>query len=212
MRSRHLLLIFIPAFIVGAFGFLVQIIRYQPLIPKDIRQKTYDLNIPIYDDDPVLGNKRAPITIIAFEDLGCVPCRESMKVLNALIAEYPKKIKVIWKGLPITQFPTPSARAHAYAFCAHKEKKFSFFEQTFIENDASGEEESLREISQAIGLDEKNMTDCLASDVWSRYQEKTEALATSLNIQAVPALFIQNKQINPPHSVAAWAEFLNLSL
>lgn len=214
MKSRHLLFIFLPALLVGGLGLLVQVIRYEPLYPKertDAEIPVEALTVPIYDDDPILGDIRAPITLIAFEDLICATCREHMELLETLQAAYPKKFKIIWKGLPVTRFPESSELAHHYAFCAKEQKQFLAFLSRVIEEQNRLSEAALQSIAEQSGLNEEELAECLRSERPEEYQKKIEALAASLNIQAVPAIFMNNTQIQPPRDREEWITLLNLS-
>jgi len=65
---KKILLIFIPAILVVSFGFFIEIIKYQPLFPKVKPQDNtpQQFIIPLYPQDPIIGNAKSPITIIAF--------------------------------------------------------------------------------------------------------------------------------------------------
>ena len=213
MKSKQLIFIFLPALFLSAFGLLVQVIRYEPLYPKEAKKTDpkEELTIPIYDDDPILGEKSAPITLIVFEDLLCESCQEQMKLIETLLQRYPKKVKIIWKGLPVTRFPESSELAHQYAYCANEQKKFPEFSRTLIAEGTLSQQPALQSLAHTIDLNAKELGSCLSSGRPINYQEKIEALASWLNIQAVPAVFLNNTQIEPPSDLQGWITMLNLS-
>lgn len=210
MASKHLLFLFIPAILIGAFGLFIQIIRYEPLYPKETAGKSASADIPIFDDDPIIGSRRAGITLIAFEDFGCASCREQHRLFTELLARYPNKVKIVWKGLPVTRFPIPSDTAHQYAFCAREAGKFDAFAAAVFEETDSLDDAPLRRIARDAGMDEKKLDSCLASPRPAAYLERSKALAEALQIQSVPAVFLAGMQIDPPNRLEGWAALLNL--
>ena len=56
----------------------------------------------------------------------------------------------------------------------------------------------------------KKLETCIQNGTADEYLATTEALARSLNIQSVPAIFIENDQIVPPNTLEGWEEILHL--
>ena len=120
------------------------------------------------------------------------------------------KVKIIWKGLPVSQFPYPSKLVHTYAYCANKQGKFEGFKNYAFTNFANLSEASLEHIAEEIELDNKKLTECLEASETELYIENTKQIAQILNIQAVPTFFINNRQINQPSTQDGWKTLLNL--
>lgn len=214
ISNKKLLSIFIPAILIVSIGLFIQIIKYQPLFPKikEIDPATQNqFVIPLYPEDPIMGNTKAPITIIAFEDFSCAACSQQNSTLENLIERHPNKFKVIWKGLPVTEFPFPSLEAQKYAYCANEQKKFYEFKENAFANSLNLSENILQTITSEIELDEKKLSKCLNAPEVSNYINNTKQIAQILNIQAVPAFFIDNKQIKNPSSDYQWEDLLGLT-
>lgn len=212
MKIKYLALIFIPAILIAALALFIRLIQYEPQFPDETETQTAktDLQIPIYPDDPVIGNKKASITLIAFEDFGCDGCKAQSTLFDSLMKKYPDKVKVIWKGLAATKFPFPTDLAHEHGFCANKQGKFKEFSQLAFTNSDNLSQTILNAIAKEINLEEKKLTDCLASGEAKAYMAKNEQLGLALNIQSVPTFFLNNKQINPPQILEGWEAVLGL--
>ncbi len=215
IHNRYIIVL-VPAVIIAALALFIRFIQFEPIIPKELterakqKQDSTGLQIPIYPEDPIIGNHKAPLTLIAFEDFGCSHCQELSIILNQLLEKYPNKIKIIWKGLAVTQFPVPTDLAHEYAYCADREGKFSEFASFAFVNGDNLTEDTLKEINKSIGLKEKSAQECLESGLAKTHNQKNTMLATFLNIQSVPTMFFNNKQINPPNDLAGWQAVLGL--
>ncbi len=211
MRTRTFLAIFIPAILLGGLGLFIQIVRYQPLNPPaNASTASTQTPIPIFPDDPILGKATAPTHLIVFADFGCPGCKQEMDVLGTLLARYPSSVQIIWKGLPVTRIPYPTDRAHLYAFCLNQQGKFSAFKNAAFANGDNLDEPTLQTIVSTIGADQKKIDACLASGAADAYQTQMTALATALNIQSVPTVFLNNAQIEPPTTLAGWEVLLKL--
>lgn len=213
LSTKKLLYIFIPALFVVGLGFFVQIIRYQPLFPKIKTQETQktEFVIPLYPEDPIIGEVKSPTTIVAFEDFSCPSCIQQSNMLKNLQERYPNKFKVIWKGLPVSEFPYPSLEAQKYSYCANEQKMFKEFQSAAFSNSNNLSETILQSIIKDIEIDEKKFSKCLNSTDVTNYIDNTKQIAKILNIQAVPAFFIENKQIQTPSSEYQWEDLLGLN-
>jgi len=214
IHTHKTLLVLIPAIVIAALALFIRFIQFEPIIPDELkagskRQNT-GVQIPIYPEDPIIGNHKAPTTLIAFEDFGCSHCQSLSTTFNKLMEKYPNKIKIIWKGLAVKQFPTPTNLAHEYAYCADRQGKFVEFASFAFANGDNLTEETLKQISKSIELKEKSLQECIGSGLAKSHNEKNEMLATFLNIQSVPTIFLNNKQINPPSDTEAWQAVLGL--
>ncbi|MBI5728389.1 MAG: thioredoxin domain-containing protein [Candidatus Magasanikbacteria bacterium] len=215
IRTRHLLLIFLPAILIAGIALAVRVTQFQSLYPKDTPEEDSDTSqngvpIPILPSDPIIGERGAPITIITFEDFGCPACRDQINLLDTLRGRYPKKIKIIWKGLAVTRIPYPSRLAHEYAFCANRQGKFAPFAAKAFDSIANLSPGSLESIATAIPLNEAALAPCLAGDDVKNAMKQTEQIAELFHIQSVPTIFVNNKQVEPPRGVEGWVTLLGL--
>jgi protein-disulfide isomerase len=73
---------------------------------------------------PVRGPAGAPITIITFSNLACVPCAELAASLQKLQAAYPGLVRVVWKNLPSPYRSAIGETAAEYAVAAEAQGRF----------------------------------------------------------------------------------------
>jgi len=213
IKTRHLIIIFIPALILiiwMLYGFLSK--NYQDSVRLEQiyhQNNTLDL-IPILPGDPLIGNPKASTNIIVFEDFGCDGCAAQIAMFDELLAKYPDKFNLIWKGLPVNHFPTSSEEAHSYAYCANKQGKFSEFKDMAFANNKNLTDENLKIISEKILLNQNELQTCLASEFPKEKIKQVQDLAYALNISAVPTIFIDNKQTLIQNTLEAWEAYFEL--
>ena len=213
MQMKQLVFVFLPAIGVAAFAFFIAIIQYEPLYPKTpaaTEKEAVETLIPILPDDPVMGDKKAPLTLIAFADFGCEACREHMTIIRGLLSEYPKQFKVIWKGLPVTLIPYSSEWALRYAICANRQEKFAAFESLAFERSIDLSPASGERLAAEITLDREKLSECLEDPALENYLETTKDIARLYHIQSVPTYFVANAQVPTPTTVTEWKQLLSL--
>jgi protein-disulfide isomerase len=216
MKNKHLYLAFIPAILLVSIAFLVRIYQYEPLnhiidLSGSDKTNLEDSSfIPVFLDDPILGDKKAPITIIAFEDFSCNACKTQSMLLTELLNTYPKKIKVIWKGLPSTGFQNSTELAHEYAYCASKQNKFDEFNQYAFTNSKNLDEKTLDIIIEQIEANSKKIKNCLKTEEPKSYLTRSKQVALAVNVQSLPTLFVNDEQIQSPHTIEEWISILKL--
>lgn len=213
LTHKKIYAVFFPAILLGGLALFIQIIRYQPLNPtiKPTEQNAAgEFIIHPLPTDPIIGNKKSPITVIAFEDFSCEACRSQHDLFLQLQEKHPNKVKMVWKGLPVNDFPYSSDTALRYGVCAHEQKQFDQFAAYAFSNTDNLSEGTLTKISEEIKLDTKELTTCLASDRPDRIIELNKNIANTLNLQSVPTLFIDNVQIETPRLLSDWERILEL--
>ena len=211
MSLRQLLVIFIPALLIVGIGLFIQILRYQPLFPKDGEQtEQVAFAIPILPDDIIYGNPNASHTVVAFEDFSCPACAEQNTALEKVLEQKPNALRIVWKGLPVSTFPHPSETAQRYGFCAHQQGKFREFKAAAFVNKDNLSVATLNTLTATLGLKEKSLTDCVNSPAAQLHVERVKQLAATVGIQNVPTFFVNNRQVQPAPTPEAWITLLQL--
>lgn len=143
------------------------------------------------DDDAVLGDKDAPVTIVEFSDYQCPYCKRfSLDTLPSIKENYidTGKVKLVFRDYPLGfhQGAMPAAIATECAREQGDDGTFYEFHDMIWESDTvfTGTVDDIREnlISMAgeMGLNEGDFRECLESEKY-----KDEALADMADGQAV---------------------------
>ena len=213
LTHKKIYAVFFPAILLGGLALFIQIIRYQPLNPKietNEQNASEEFKIPILPTDPIIGNKKSPITVVAFEDFSCAACKAQHDLFLEVQKKHPDKVKMVWKGIPVNDFPYPSIDALRYGVCAHEQEQFDQFAAYAFSNSDNLSEATLNKIGEEIKLDAEELTACLATDRPNRVVELNKNIANTVNLQSVPTFFIDNTQIETPGSLSDWERVLGL--
>ncbi|OGG06197.1 hypothetical protein A2872_04200 [Candidatus Gottesmanbacteria bacterium RIFCSPHIGHO2_01_FULL_42_12] len=162
------------------------------------------------DDDPVLGDKNAPITIIEFSDYECPFCKRHFdQTFPQLVKEYVDKgkVKIVYRDFPLS-FHDPMATKEAVAANCAKEqggdkKYFEFHDEIFkrtISNGNGLNDDKIQTIAKDLGLDTSKFTSCLSNKAMEDEVKKDIADGTAAGASGTPTFLIgkttSNGEIN----------------
>ena len=144
-----------------------------------------------YDGSPTLGDAKAPILLLAFEDLKSGDGAQYVKAIEpALQDKYIKdgKLRVVVK-----LFPTAAPKAAAAAICAGGQGKFWEFRDTLYSHQTEwqeGDESALTGYAKSVGLDETKFKACLADPQTQTQVDAALAFGQQIGVPQVPAFLI----------------------
>ena len=152
------------------------------------------------DDDPVLGDKNTPVTIIEFSDYECPFCKRHFdETLPQLIKNYVDtgKVKIVYRDFPLS-FHDPMATKEAVAAnCAREQggdkKYFEFHDEIFkrtISNGNGLNDKKIQTIAKELGLNTGKFTTCLADPAQTDEVKKDIADGTAAGASGTPTFVI----------------------
>jgi protein-disulfide isomerase len=101
---------------------------------------------------PVKGPKNALVTIVEFSDFQCPFCSRVEPTLDRVMKEYPGKVRVVWRNLPLP-FHTNAKPAAIAAMAAHRQGKFWEMHALLFKNQSALDADDLEGYAKELGLD-----------------------------------------------------------
>lgn len=188
-----------PWFYVSVVAVIAILILAYILIKPDqtgnvIREENPIVGISI-DNDAVLGDDDAPITIIEFSDYECPFCtRFYLNTLPQIKSEYidTGKVKLIYRDYPLG-FHANAQKAAEAAECAGEQEKYYEMHDKLFDEGVDGGVSSFKQYAKEIGLNAEEFNECLdsgemASEVQKDFQDGQRA-----GVQGTPTFFINGK-------------------
>lgn len=167
-----------------------EIIKKAPKIaPKD----TVRLFVET-DNAPILGNPNAPITIVEFTDFECPFCSRANATLHQLQAEYPDKIRIVFKNNPLSFHKNANA-AHRAALAAQAQGKFREMHDLLFANQKSLSAADLEKYAAQIGLDLNRFRQDMESDAIKKHIEKDLNDGQNFDVRGTPHFFINGTRL-----------------
>ena len=200
----------VAAFLVGSLYTKVQMLEkggvaaqgsinnQQPAVVAQPQQPTK--GVASIDDDPVLGDKNAPVTVIEFSDYECPFCKRHFdQTHQELVKKYIEtgKVKLVFKDFPLS-FHDPMATKEAVAAnCAREQggdkKYFEFHDEIFkrtISNGNGQNDEKIQTIAKDLGLNTGKFTTCLSNQAQTDEVKKDIADGTAAGASGTPTFLI----------------------
>ena len=153
------------------------------------------------DDDPVLGDKNAPLTMIEFSDYECPFCkRHFTDVYPQLKKDYidTGKLKLVFRDFIAVPTHNPLATSQAMGASCAKEQGgdsmyFKYHDEIFKRTISNGNGMAVSQlgvIAKDLGLNVATFQSCLDSNKYKAEVEKDIADASKAGVNGTPSFFV----------------------
>jgi len=190
-------------------------VRELPSIPTGIASVSAEDYV---DDDPFIGNKNAPITMIEFSDFQCPFCKRFREqTFDQLKAQYidTGKVKFVYRDFPLHSIHPMAGKAAEAGECADDQGKFWEYHDKIFEGQsvwASSGVSVFKQYAQELGLDSKKFNDCLDSGKYKNEVEKDLSDATKTGGQGTPYFLIGNQPVSGAQPFSAFQQAIESQL
>ena len=158
---------------------------------------TFSVTDNLTDDDAVMGNPNAPVTIVEFGDLQCPACKMAHPGLRQAISEFPGKINFVFRHYPLPQHKNSVAGAKAVEAANIQGKVWEMFDKLYDAQEEWAESNNPIDIYKKYAAELKMDGEKLASDMNNpSIQEKVNndiADGNALGVSSTPTLFFNNE-------------------
>jgi protein-disulfide isomerase len=157
------------------------------------------------DDDPIIGNPDAPITIVEFSDFQCPFCaRFNAQTLPSIMEEYidQGKVKLVFRDFPIQSIHPNALPASVAAECANEQGKFKEMHDILFEKQNEwnkvSTDDALSFFSQyaaSMQLDQNTFDICLTSGKYIPEIRNDLDDGREYGVSGTPGFFVGNDEI-----------------
>lgn len=220
-----LVIVLVAYFLVGSFWTEVRLLKgeksfltfTQPVSQQPIAPSKVDIRIK--NDDPILGNKNAPITLVEFADYQCPFCGATsglnkemvsyMKQYDAtwesllpnLLKDYIEKgkVKLVYKDFAFLDDGTAKGESHLAAMAAHcagdQNKYWEFHDYLYShqngENKGTFALDNLVKFAQELKLDDAKFQKCLADNKYLKKVQESTQEGRKYGVNGTPTSFLE---------------------
>ena len=159
---------------------------------------------------PGKGAKTPVVTIVEFSDFECPFCRQVQSVLRQIVESYGRKVRLVFKHMPLEghRNSLPAARA---AYCAAEQDRFwQFHDAVFAAGNLSPP--VFDQIASNLGLGLPKFQECVASERSRAAVVKDIEAARLLRIESTPSFVVNGKVINGAFSFADFQKIIEQEL
>lgn len=166
------------------------------------------------EDDAVLGNANASVTIIEFSDFECPYCGKFFTETLPLIKQNyinTGKVKLVYRDFPLSFHPDSEKAAEA-AECAGEQSKYWEMHDKLFENQNALGVDSLKQYAKDIGLDSAQFNACLDSGKMTSEVQKDSADGQSYGVSGTPTFFINGVELVGAQPYSAFDQAIKQAL
>jgi predicted DsbA family dithiol-disulfide isomerase len=145
---------------------------------------------------PVRGPASAPVTIVEFGDFQCPYCKRVESSLHAVLEQYPRKVRVVFRNLPLTQIHSYAGGAAEAAVCADRQGKFWEMHDAMYADQSALTAEGLKDTAKRLGLDLGKFSSCLAGHAPAAVLDADVKAAQALGLSGTPYFFINGRPLD----------------
>ncbi|MBI1970964.1 DsbA family protein [Candidatus Woesearchaeota archaeon] len=171
------------------------------------------------DDDPVKGDKDAPVTIIEFSDYQCPFCgRFYTQTLPELEKEYIStgKVKLVYRDFPLTSIHQEAKPAAIAANCARKqggdEMYYKYHDKLFIGGGQALSAGTYKTYATELGLNMNKFEQCLADPSVAQEVDSDTQDGMRSGVQGTPAFFVNGQLLSGAQPFPAFKQMIDAEL
>jgi protein-disulfide isomerase len=152
------------------------------------------INVSV-DDDPSIGPKDAPITIVQFAEFQCPYCGSARESLDEVQKNYPGKVQFVFRDFPLG-FHDRAIPAAVAANCAAKQDKYWEVHDAMMKNQRALEDADLERVAREAKLDIEKWQACRKDPAMEMEIQKDMADGTKAGVSGTPAFFVNGMFLN----------------
>ncbi|HEY5948071.1 MAG TPA: sigma-70 family RNA polymerase sigma factor [Kofleriaceae bacterium] len=144
------------------------------------------------DKGPSRGPANAPVTIVLFQDLLCSYCGKVLGTIDEVWDEYPGKLRLVVKQLPVH---TQARLAAEASLAADAQGKFWELHDAMIANQDDLSRDAIVGYAQQAGLDVGKLAKALDQHTYGNALEAEIKSATDIGVNATPTFLINGQEV-----------------
>lgn len=169
------------------------------------------LDAKVREHNPTRGPELAPVTLIEYTDFQCPYCGRSQATLEALRERYGKRIRFVFKNLPLPMHQNSRSAAEA-AMCAKDQGKFWEMHDWLFANHTKLGQENILKQAEKMGLDVEALKKCINDKVHSSEIDQDVEEAQSFGITGTPGFIINGRLLTGAQPVENFESVINEEL
>ncbi len=163
--------------------------------PTSNSQVTVNQNVQRYnvatDNDPSLGPKNAPVTIVEFSDFQCPYCISwYQQVYKRLLIDYKDKIRFVYKDFPLYSIHPEAGAAAEAANCAGQQDAYWKYHDALFEGKNGLGTAAYTQYATELGLNVDLFNKCMSEHLSKKDVDADYKYGSSLGVSSTPTFFV----------------------
>lgn len=145
---------------------------------------------------PARGPAAAPVTIVEFGDFQCPYCQQAEVSLHAVLEQYPREVRIVFRNLPLTQIHSHAKLAAEAAVCAERQGKFWEMHDAMYADQSALTADALEATAKRLGLNLDQFSACETGGAAAAALDADAKAAQELGLSGTPFFFINGRPLD----------------
>lgn len=157
----------------------------------------------------IIGSPDAPLKIVEFSDFQCPSCARSRIALEAIQAEHPDLVALVYRHFPLTDIHPHALPAAVAAECAGEQGRFGAYHDALFQNQDSIGARPWRRYAEAVGVQDLDAFDrCVQTERPRARIAADMASGQALSVSGTPTFIFQERMVSGTTSIPLLAEWV----
>jgi len=185
-----------------------------PSVQRQIQPNQGRIDVSV-DDNPYIGPKNAPVTIVEFSDFQCPFCVDFYeKTYRPLMQKYDGKVRFVYRDFPLNALHSDAEKAAEAANCALQQgpdKYWALHDAIFKNQRITGIGlAAIATMAKTIsGLDTVKLDECIKSGKMADEISKDVQDAKSYGVTGTPTFFINGHRLVGAQPLASFSSIID---
>jgi protein-disulfide isomerase len=133
---------------------------------------------------------------VEFADFQCPYCKRAESSLHAVLKQYPRDVRIVFRNLPLTQIHPQAESAAEAAVCADRQGKFWEMHDAMYADQSALSIEALKDTAKQLGLNLGQFSACLSGGTPAAALDADAKAAEELGLSGTPYFFINGRPVD----------------
>ncbi len=163
------------------------------------------------DDDPMMGNKDATVTIVQFAEYQCPYCGKANATMDKIMKDYDGKVRMVFRDFPLS-FHDRAIPAAIAANCADKQGKYWEMHDQLMSNQRALTDADFEGYATKAGLDLAAWNECRKDPAVAAEINTDMEAGAALGVSGTPAFFINGIMLSGALPYDMFAQIIDKEL
>lgn len=154
------------------------------------------LTVPVTNKDHILGNPKAPVTLLEYGDFECPNCGEAFPIVKAVLSLENDKVKLAFRHFPLSQLHSHALPAAFAAEAAGLQNKFWEMHNLLFINQDKLSDKDLLKYAEKLNLNLKKFNDDVNSVLIKEQVHEDFLNGVKSGVNATPTFFINGERFD----------------
>lgn len=150
------------------------------------------------DEDPFLGDPKAPVTLVEFGDFQCPFCARFFQTTEQeIIEKYVKtgQARFVYRDFPIAAIHSEAQKSAEASECANEQGKFWPYHNMLYQRQSELGLQNYKKWAVDLAINSKQFNECLDSGKYAKEVEKDLQDGQAAGVNGTPSTFVNGRII-----------------